>query len=116
VKGNELGGGIPWLRRPCAREANVDLKSDEDAQGGRGVVGNEDANLQAQSGSRQPPEGEHPRLSITLLKHNTIDPFLIPVVYPDLHKKRSRVVLEGVDSGNGVLRLALRLVVCERKQ
>ena len=53
---NELAGGIPSVRRPCGRQARLDLKNGENL-GGLGVVGNEDANLQALSGSRQPPEG-----------------------------------------------------------
>jgi hypothetical protein len=38
-KGNEFGGGIPWLRRPFARQARIDLNHDEECKGVGGLSG-----------------------------------------------------------------------------
>ena len=77
------------------------------------AVGNEDANLQAVSASRQPASKECRRAPI-LLCSQSLEPLYIPGCSLIHTRKTGWIVLKDVDLENGALRLPLRLVVSSK--
>ena len=55
VKGNELGGGIPWVRPPDEWEKAVDQRSQEIRKGVVGRLSGAKRPVESDSGARQPP-------------------------------------------------------------
>jgi hypothetical protein len=91
VKGNELGGGIPWVRPPdeCVKE--VDLMNQEAEKERVERLSGAKRPAESEAITRQPPAKREQGLTSRFsYKHNTVDPFLIQSCVPSEEEKSKR--------------------------
>ncbi len=112
-------GGIAFFHVRCVRlpvvtQRGINPYSYEDS---RRVVGRLSGTIAHSYRAAALPDNrptENKRLTNNLLKHNTLDPFLISVVSLDSHNREKKRVVLVVGAGNLPLYLPLRLLTCSK--